>query len=63
MPTKVLVLVLAVLLGGAPSALAAGAFFPGDAPPPTQITRDFTLKEAAQRGLINLEAKGLGGEG
>jgi hypothetical protein len=63
MPTKVLVLLLAVLLGVAPSALAAGAFFPGDAPPPTQITRDFTLKEAAQRGLIKLQSKGLGGEG
>jgi hypothetical protein len=60
---RALLLMLAVLLGVAPTALAADAFFPGDAPPPTQVTREFTLKEAAQRGLIKLEAKGVGGEG
>lgn len=48
---------------GPSSAHAAEAYFPGDTPPPTQITRDLTLKEAAQRGLIKLESKGLGGEG
>ena len=56
-------LALTVTLGAAPASLAADAFFPGDAPPPTQVTRDLTLKEAAQRGLIKLAAKGLGGEG
>jgi hypothetical protein len=59
--------VLALLLAGLAlvpaGARAAAAFFPGSAPPPTQVTRDFTLKEAAQRGLIKLESKGLGGEG
>lgn len=50
-------------LAAAPAAHAGEAFFPGAAPTPTQITRDFTLKEAAQRGLIKLESKGLGGEG
>ena len=53
---------LAVLCWTAP-AQAAEAFFPEGAPPPTQITRDLPLKEAAQRGLITLESKGLGGEG
>ena len=51
------------LLGWTGSAHAAAAFFPDATPPPTQITRDLSLKEAAQRGLITLESKGLGGEG
>ena len=51
------------LLGWTAPAHAAAAFFPDAAPPPTQITRDLSLKEAAQRGLITLESKGLGGEG
>jgi hypothetical protein len=55
-----LLVALALVPAGAQ---AAAAFFPGAAPPPTQVTRDFTLKEAAQRGLIKLESKGLGGEG
>jgi len=42
---------------------AVDGFFPDGAPPPTQVTRSFTLKEAAQRGLVKLESKGLGGEG
>jgi hypothetical protein len=58
-----LALLLAVLALAPAAAQAADAFFPGAAPPPTQVTRDFTLKEAAQRGLIKLESKGLGGEG
>jgi hypothetical protein len=58
-----LTLLLAGLAFAPAAARAAAAFFPGAAPPPTQVTRDFTLKEAAQRGLIKLESKGLGGEG
>ena len=54
---------LVALLGWTAPAHAAAAFFPDATPPPTQITRDFSLKEAAQRGLVQLESKGLGGEG
>ncbi|HEY8583388.1 MAG TPA: hypothetical protein VIL49_10590 [Capillimicrobium sp.] len=43
------------------AASAATAFFPG-VPPATQITQDLTLQQAAQQGLIKLQAKG-GGQG
>jgi hypothetical protein len=46
------------MAGAAPAAHAADAFFPGDAPPPTQVTRELTLRQAAQAGLIKLQAKG-----
>ena len=43
----------------APSAApAADVFFPSASPPATQITREFSLKEAARRGLIKLTPKG-----
>lgn len=59
----VLLAVVALVLwaGSVESARAAEAFFPG-LPPATQVTRDLTLAQAAQDGLIKLQAKG-GSEG
>ena len=60
----VLLAVVVALLGAtqAPSARAAGpAYFPA-IPPPTQITRELTLPQAAQAGVVKLQAKG-GSEG
>lgn len=55
----VLIAVVAAALGAlAPVASAADAFFPGNVPPPTQISRDLTLSQAAQAGVIDLDAKG-----
>lgn len=50
-----------VALAGAGTANAATAYFPG-VPPATQITQDLTMQQAAQQGLIKLQAKG-GSEG
>ncbi len=59
----VLVAILTLVLWAGPveSARAAEAFFPG-LPPATQVTRNLTLAQAAQDGLIKLQAKG-GSEG
>jgi hypothetical protein len=48
---------LAAMTLAAPTAGAAEARYP-DPAPPTQITRDLTLREAAQRGLVTLTGKG-----
>ena len=58
-----LVVALTLCAALAPSAYGAEANFPAPTPPATEITRDFTLKEAAQRGLVELTGKGGGGEG
>jgi len=58
-----LVVALALCAAVAPSAYGAEANFPGPTPPATEITRDFTLKQAAQLGLVQLTGKGGGGEG
>ena len=58
MPRLLAPLVLTLLLVAAPPARAGSAFFPGDVPPPTQISRDFDLQAAAQRGLVSLTGKG-----
>jgi len=51
-----LALLIAVL--AAPIAQAAEVFFPSASPPATQISRDFSLKEAARRGIVKLTPKG-----
>ncbi len=60
----VLLAVVVTLLGAIQAAsarAAAPAYFPA-IPPPTQITRELTLPQAAQAGIIKLQAKG-GSEG
>ena len=43
------------------AAWGASVYFPGGgSPPATQITRDLSLKDAAQRGLVKLSSKGSG---
>jgi hypothetical protein len=49
---------LLAALVAASAAPAADVFFPSASPPATQITREFSLKEAARRGLIKLTPKG-----
>lgn len=64
-----LVLGLALALLGAMGGASASAltFFPGTgqygSPPATQISRNFTLKDAAQRGLVKLTSKDNGFQG
>lgn len=53
----VCVALLASVLAPA-AAPAAEVFFPSASPPATQITREFSLKEAARRGLVKLTPKG-----
>ena len=59
----IVALLLALLgaLGAATAGAAAPAYFP-TIPPPTQIARELTLPQAAQAGIVNLQAKG-GSEG
>jgi hypothetical protein len=50
-------LVAALVLTTPTAALAAEAFYP-DEGPPTQVSRTLNLRDAAQRGLVKLSAKG-----
>jgi hypothetical protein len=63
-PIAIALTTLALLLGagsGVDPATAAEAFFP-PLPPPTQVSRQLTLQQAAQAGLVKMQAKG-GSEG
>jgi hypothetical protein len=63
----VLGLVLALLGVGGGTSASALTYFPGTgqygSPPATQISRNFTLKDAAQRGLVKLTSKDNGFQG
>ena len=58
-PILIAALAVAALTAAAQPARAAEAFFP-DLAPATQISRDLTLQQAAQSGLISLQSKGGG---
>jgi hypothetical protein len=49
---------VAVLIGMAPVARGEDAFYPEGGQPATQISRDFSLKDAARRGIVKLTGKG-----
>lgn len=59
-PRLSLLVCLALLVAalGPSIARAAEVYFPSASPPATEITREFSLKDAARRGLIKLTPKG-----
>jgi hypothetical protein len=57
-PLRAVACALVAVGTGAPVAWAAEARVP-DPPPPTQVSRDLTLTDAARRGVVKLRAKGV----